>query len=168
MRPNKAGVVVPRSAIRWITPGADFGTTNHTRKQCFASVLIDWEVRKAADPGMANFRIGTLERFPFALAHGTRSSSLFESVIHRFGDSIWADHALDHFQPERAGGQWSVSLFDRMIHAPGTFRSARSCFNRHNRLCIGEHEDAAIPRVGSVAAGHGHESDRVRVAPVVG
>ena len=36
-----------------------------------------------------------LERFPFALAHGTRSSSLFESVIHRFGDSICADHALD-------------------------------------------------------------------------
>jgi hypothetical protein len=35
-----------------------------------------------------------LERFPFALAHGTRSSSLFESVIHRSGDSTCADHAL--------------------------------------------------------------------------
>ena len=35
-----------------------------------------------------------LERFPFALAHGTRSSSLFERVIHRSGDSTWADHAL--------------------------------------------------------------------------
>ena len=46
-------VVVPKSAILWIIPGADFGTTNHTRKQCFASVLIDSEVRKAADPGMA-------------------------------------------------------------------------------------------------------------------
>jgi hypothetical protein len=54
--------VVPKSAIPWIIPGADFGTTNHPRKQCFASVLIDSEVRKAADPGMANFRIGTPER----------------------------------------------------------------------------------------------------------
>jgi hypothetical protein len=47
-------------AASWIIPGADFGTTNHTRKQCLASVLIDPEVRKAADPGMANVRIGTL------------------------------------------------------------------------------------------------------------
>jgi len=56
-----SGVVVPKSAILWIIPGADFGTTNHTGKQCFASVLIDSEVRKAADPGMAKFRIATLE-----------------------------------------------------------------------------------------------------------
>jgi hypothetical protein len=52
--------VVPKSAILWIIPGADFGTTNHSPKQCFATVLIDSEVRKAADPGMGNFRIGTL------------------------------------------------------------------------------------------------------------
>ena len=38
-----------------------------------------------------------LERFPFALAHGTRSSSLFESVIYRSGDSTCADHALERF-----------------------------------------------------------------------
>ena len=89
-----ASVVVPKSAILWIISGADFGTINHTRKQCFASVLIDSEVRKAADPGTANFQIGTLERFPFALAHRTRSSSLFESVIHRSGDPTCADHVL--------------------------------------------------------------------------
>jgi hypothetical protein len=34
---------------------------------------------------------------------------------------------LDHFQPDCAGRKWSISLFNRMIHAPGTFRSARSC-----------------------------------------
>ena len=34
---------------------------------------------------------------------------------------------LDNFQPDCAGRKWSISLFDRMIHAPGTFRSARSC-----------------------------------------
>jgi hypothetical protein len=28
-----------------------------------ALLVIDSEVRKEADPGMANFRIGTLERF---------------------------------------------------------------------------------------------------------
>ena len=36
----------------------------------------------------------SLERFPFALAHGTRSSSLFESVIHRSDDATCTDHAL--------------------------------------------------------------------------
>jgi hypothetical protein len=59
----------------------------------FHCLLIGSEVHKAADPGMANFRIGT----------------------------------PDHFQPDCAGRKWSISLFDRMIHAPGTFRSARSC-----------------------------------------
>jgi aconitate decarboxylase len=39
---------------------ADFGTINHTRKQCFASVLIGSEVRKAANHSTANFRTGTL------------------------------------------------------------------------------------------------------------
>jgi hypothetical protein len=34
---------------------------------------------------------------------------------------------LDNLQPDCAGRKWSISLFDRMIHAPGTFRSARSC-----------------------------------------
>jgi hypothetical protein len=35
-----------------------------------------------------------LEQFPFALARGTGSSSLFESVIHHSGDATCADHAL--------------------------------------------------------------------------
>jgi hypothetical protein len=35
---------------------ADFGTIIHTGKQCFASVLIGSEVRKAADSGTTNFR----------------------------------------------------------------------------------------------------------------
>jgi uncharacterized membrane protein len=35
---------------------ADFGTMNHTRKQCYAVVLTGSEVCKAADPGTANFR----------------------------------------------------------------------------------------------------------------
>jgi hypothetical protein len=38
-----------------------------------------------------------------------------------------ARSSLDHLQPDCAGRTWSISLFDRMIHAPGTFRSARSC-----------------------------------------
>jgi hypothetical protein len=106
-----ASVVVPKSAIPWIIPGADFGTTNHIRKQCFASVLIDSEVRKAADPGMANFRIGT----------------------------------LDHFQPDCAGRKWSISLFDRMIHAPGTFRPARSCSKSRWARMVGRDCFAAAP-----------------------
>jgi hypothetical protein len=45
---------------------ADFGTISHTRKQCFASVLIGSEVRKAANHSTANFRTGTLgKRFQF-------------------------------------------------------------------------------------------------------
>ena len=35
-----------------------------------------------------------LKRYPFALAHGHRFNSLFDCVIHRFDDSIYADHAL--------------------------------------------------------------------------
>jgi hypothetical protein len=46
------------------------------------------------DAGLLAVRDAGLERLPFPLAHGTRSSSLFESVIHRFGDSTCADHAL--------------------------------------------------------------------------
>jgi hypothetical protein len=34
---------------------------------------------------------------------------------------------IDHFQPDCAGRKSSISLFDRMIHAPGILRSARSC-----------------------------------------
>ncbi len=37
---------------------------------------------------------GCLERFPFALAHGARSNSLFDRVIHRSGDATCSDHAL--------------------------------------------------------------------------
>jgi hypothetical protein len=48
------GVLVRKAALLWTISGADF------RKQCLASVLIDWEVREAADPGIANFLIGTL------------------------------------------------------------------------------------------------------------
>ena len=33
----------------------------------------------------------------------------------------------DHFQPDCAGCKRPITLFDRMIHALGTFRSARSC-----------------------------------------
>jgi hypothetical protein len=40
---------------------ADFGTINHTGKQCFASVLIGSEVRKAANHSTVNFRTGTLD-----------------------------------------------------------------------------------------------------------
>src|ERR1700761_9150346 len=40
----------------WTSSDADFGTMNQTRKQRFASVLIDSEVRRAADSGTANFR----------------------------------------------------------------------------------------------------------------
>jgi hypothetical protein len=36
----------------------------------------------------------TLERFPFALAHGRRSNSLPDRMIHRSGDSTCADRAL--------------------------------------------------------------------------
>jgi hypothetical protein len=35
--------VVPKSAILWIIPGADFGTTNRTRKQ---SLLVSSSIRK--------------------------------------------------------------------------------------------------------------------------
>jgi hypothetical protein len=67
-----------------------------------------------------------LERFPFALAHGTRSTSLFESVIHSFGDSICADHALGRpfrqFRPHR----WCLRYGTRQLregnsvyHGPG-------------------------------------------------
>ncbi len=35
-----------------------------------------------------------LERVPFALAHGARSSALFERAIHRSGGSTCADRAL--------------------------------------------------------------------------
>jgi hypothetical protein len=42
----------------------------------------------------------------------------------------------DNFQPVCAGRKWSISLFDRMIHAPGTFRSARSCSSQFSAcLC---------------------------------
>jgi hypothetical protein len=71
--------------ILCIIPGADFGTTNHTRKQCFASVLIDSEVRKAADPGMANFRIGT-PGVPgaFLIALGSRFGGRAGSTVRQF------------------------------------------------------------------------------------
>jgi hypothetical protein len=39
-------VVVSKSAILWSASGADFGTMNHTRKQWFASGLIESKVRK--------------------------------------------------------------------------------------------------------------------------
>jgi hypothetical protein len=39
-----------------------------------------------------------------------------ELAVEDFGGSL-----LDHFQPDCAGRKWSISLFDRMIHAPGTF-----------------------------------------------
>ncbi len=35
-----------------------------------------------------------LDRFPFALAHGPRSNSLFDRVTHRSGDATCSDHAL--------------------------------------------------------------------------
>jgi hypothetical protein len=42
----------------------------------------------------ASVGIGPLERFPFTLAHGDRSDSLFARMIHRSGDSTFSDHAL--------------------------------------------------------------------------
>ncbi len=45
------------------------------------------------------------------------------------GAAVLVSGLLDNFQPDCAGRKWSISLFDRMIHAPGTFRSARSCSN---------------------------------------
>jgi Protein of unknown function (DUF4011) len=67
-----------------------------------------------------------LERFPFALAHGTRSTSLFESVIHRFGDSICADHALGRpfrqFTPHRWCLRYGTRQFregNSVYHGPG-------------------------------------------------
>jgi hypothetical protein len=43
---------------------------NHTRKQCFVSVLIGSEVRKAADFTATNFRTGTLMLDHLAAANG--------------------------------------------------------------------------------------------------
>jgi hypothetical protein len=39
-----------------------------------------------------------LERFPFALAHGPRSILLFDRMIHRSGDSTYADHSSRRLQ----------------------------------------------------------------------
>jgi hypothetical protein len=60
LRRSPASVVVPKSAIVWSASGADFGTMDHTRKQWFASVLIESKVRKRLLHGMTNFRFGTL------------------------------------------------------------------------------------------------------------
>src|ERR1700749_3210318 len=49
------------------------------------------------------------------------------------------DYSLDHFHPDCAGRKWSISLFDRMIHAPGTFRSARSC-SKYRAAAIRKHQ----------------------------
>jgi hypothetical protein len=42
-------------------------------------------------------------------------------MIHRMAD--FGTTTLDHLQPDCAGRKWSISLFNRMIHAPG--RSAQ-------------------------------------------
>ena len=63
-------MVVPKSAVLWTISVADFGTINHTRKQCFASVLIGSEVRKAADPNATNFRTGTLAQIAIGRSAG--------------------------------------------------------------------------------------------------
>jgi hypothetical protein len=44
----------------------------------------------------------TLERFPFAPAHGPGSNSLSDRMIHRSGDSTCADHALGTHDRARA------------------------------------------------------------------
>jgi hypothetical protein len=40
---------------------------------------------------MADFGTATLERFPFALAHGPRSNTLFDCVIYHSGDAASAE-----------------------------------------------------------------------------
>ena len=53
----------------------------------------------------------------------------FEGYREREG-ILRIDVRLDHFQPDCAGCKRPITLFDRMIHALGTFRSARSCSSR--------------------------------------
>jgi hypothetical protein len=50
-----------------------------------------------------------LERFPFALAHGPRSNTLFDRVIHRLGGSACADRALAAVEQENCPIQRSWS-----------------------------------------------------------
>ncbi len=59
--------------------------------------------------------------------YGARPDSRHGRVPAAPSGRLQAGCELDHFQPDRAGRKWSNSLFDRMIHAPWTFRSARSC-----------------------------------------
>jgi hypothetical protein len=51
---------------------ADFGTINHTGKQCLASVLIDSKVRTVPIQSITNFRIGTLAQRPHDRAQSHR------------------------------------------------------------------------------------------------
>ena len=77
---------------------------------------------------------------------------------------------LDHFQPDCAGRKWSISLFDRMIPAPGTFRSARSCSSlvsgRRKARVAGEARVAPAPwtRTARPAVGQ-HFAERSPVTP---
>src|ERR1700758_2948027 len=60
-----------------------------------------------------------------AKLQSSKGSSNRSQEAVRYGSGRYL--GLDYFQPDCAGRKWSISLFDRMIHAPGTFRSARSC-----------------------------------------
>jgi hypothetical protein len=74
--------------------------------------------------GPAYTLVGTAKRNglnPGTTVRGVQRSSAVRP------DSRDAQLRPDHFQPDGAGRKWSTSLFDRMIHAQGTFRSARSC-----------------------------------------
>jgi hypothetical protein len=55
----------------------------------------------------------SLERFPFALAHGARSNSLSDRMIHRSGDSTCSDHALAF-----VGATWKEGKFPRQLLMP--------------------------------------------------
>ena len=92
---------------QWICSTSFLQSKTTSARKCVAPgpLLMDGDaktiVRRAVTltsvihrSGDATYSDHALERFPFALAHGTRSSSLFESVIHRSGDSTCADHAL--------------------------------------------------------------------------
>jgi hypothetical protein len=86
-----------------------------------------------------------LERFPFALAHGTRSSSLFESVIHRSGDSTCADHALGSV----FFSIWSQRASPAIAAANRALESA--CADRFREPRVAPQEDGAVPVLGGAA-----------------
>jgi len=133
-------VVVPKSAILGWSAIADAGTGNHTRKQCFASVLIVSKVGKVPVQSVANFRIGTP-----ALCFSGLLMPVIRRAAHRTSgqDTRWQTATAEAVAPYSVAGASCLSRdMRRHVFDEGWYCTYAAIPDRHGDG-INEHLDSA-------------------------